>query len=539
MVLITDELDPVCHALLEEAGHEVVVLTEYTPQELAEHVRAAHGWITRSGTAITADLLGAAGRLQVIGRAGVGVDNIDLDAATRRGILVCNAPRGNTLSAAEHTCALLQATARQVPQAARSLQSGAWDRTTFAGTELHSKTLGVIGVGKIGRAVAERMKAFEMDVLGYDPYLSEEVMERLAPTFVSKEELLRESDFVTVHTPLNDETHGLLGAEELAQCKAGAYVVNCARGGIVEEAALLEALEAGHLRGAALDVYSEEPPSGRLRALIEHPRVVATPHIAASTGEAQEKVARRTARQVIAALAGEAVSSPVNGLGLKMAAQPEARPYLRLADCLGQMASQLGTGRLQALTVGCYGEVPLEYAEMLRVAVLRGVLHHQGLDAPVNLINAPTLAEERGLHVKEERAQAAGSFTRLVEVKARFEDGDEDGIENGQTRSVAGTIFDGSDPRLVRVDTHDLELRPEGALLFYRNEDRPGMLAAVGQVLAEANVNIASLALSRPADGDGAPALTAISLDDPITDDVLQHIAAIDGVKDVRTVEVE
>jgi D-3-phosphoglycerate dehydrogenase len=536
VVLITDKLDPVCHRLLEEAGHEPRVHTDASTAELAEHAREAHGWITRSGTTITAELLEAAEHLQVIGRAGVGVDNIDLEVATRRGILVCNAPRGNTLSAAEHTCALLLATARQVPPAARSLLEGAWERKRFAGTELFEKTLGIIGVGKIGRRVAARLESFEMEVLGYDPYLSDEVMERLPPTFVTKEELLERSDFVTVHTPKNEETRGLVGEAELATCKEGAFIVNCARGGIVDEAALLGALERGHLGGAAVDVYPQEPPSGASRGLIEHPKVVATPHIAASTGEAQEKVARRTARQVIAALEGEAVSSPVNGMGLRMAAQPEVRPYLRLADVLGQVASQLSAGRLRGLTVGCHGEVPPEYAEVLRVAALRGVLAHQGLDGPVNLVNAPTLAKERGLRVKEERdPDAPGSFTRLLEVEAVFEDAPGGGDE---TRSVAGTLFDESDPRLVRVGTHDLELRPEGSLLFYENEDRPGMLAAVGRILADANVNIAALALSRPADGAGGPALTAISTDEAITGAVRDQVAATEGVEGVRAVEV-
>jgi D-3-phosphoglycerate dehydrogenase len=536
VVLITDVLDPVCHELLEEAGHTPRVVTDAGPEELIEHVRGAHGWITRSGTDITADLLDAAEDLEVIGRAGVGVDNIDLEAATRRGILVCNAPTGNTLSAAEHTCALLQATARQVPQAVRSLQGGAWERKKFSGTELHEKTLGVIGVGKIGRAVSERMEGFEMEVLGYDPYLSDDVMERLVPEFVTLGELLERSDFVTVHTPRNDETMGLIGADELARCTPSAFVINCARGGIVDEEALLEAVEAERLRGAAVDVYSEEPPQrDELSALIEHPKVVATPHIAASTGAAQEKVARRTARQVIAALKGEAVSSPVNGMGLRMAAQPEARPYLHLADGLGQVASQLGRERLRALTIGCYGEIPPEYTEVLRVAMLRGVLGHQGLDAPVNLVNAPMLAEERDLRVREEREQAPGSFTQLVQVTAEF--------EGGETHRVAGTVFDGGvegrTPRLVRVGSHELEMQLDGSMLFYRNVDRPGMLAAVGQILAEADINIASLALSRPSGGrGGAEALTALRVDDPLTPDVIDQVAAMDGVKGVRAVEV-
>ncbi len=527
-VLITDAVAPVCARLLEEHGFTPHVQLGRAPEELTEHVRRAHGWIVRSGTQVTANLIEAAENLKVIGRAGVGVDNIDLEAATRRGILVVNAPDGNTISTAEHTCAMLQALARRIPQANASLRSGAWNRKAFAGSELHGKTLGVVGVGKIGRAVARRMQGFEMEILGYDPVLSEEVAARLGVTLVALDALIARSDFITVHTPLNDATRALLDAEALAACKRGVRIVNCARGGIVDEKALLDALEGGHVGGAALDVYSQEPPPPALEALLRHPHVVATPHIAASTEEAQAKVARQVTEQVIRALEGEAVGTPVNGLALRMAAQPEVQPYLLLADRLGQVAAQLADGHVQQFAVRCHGILPHRYTEVLALAALKGVLSRWA-EQPVNLINAPVLAEELGLHVREERDTAPGSFTSLVEVEV---------ATDGGRRRVAGTVFGGSDPRLVRIDDFGLEVRPEGRLLFYRNADRPGMLARVGHLLAEAGVNIAALALGRTA-GRGSMALTAISIDDAVPPHVLRQVEAIDGVEHVQTVHVE
>lgn len=531
-VLITDSINPAGHALLEEAGLTLDVLTDYTPDELVEHVRTASGWIVRSGTTVTAELIEEAENLQVIGRAGVGVDNIDLEAATREGVLVCNAPGGNTISTAEHACAMMQATARQLPQAYASLRSGKWERKSFAGAELYEKTLGIIGVGRVGRAVAERMQSFEMDVLGFDPVVSKDVASRLGVRLVGLEELLRESDFISVHAPLNNETRGLIGADELALCKPEAILVNCARGALVDEEALVRALDEGQLGGAALDVYSEEPPPESLRPLVEHPKVVATPHIAATTGEAQAKVARQTAQQVIAALRGEAVRSPVNGMGLKMAAQPEVRPFLTLADRLGQTVTQLAEGQIEHLTVACYGERVGDYAEVLTLAALKGALGPWAGE-PVNLINAPILADELGLRITETRDNAVDGFTNLVEVTAES--------DTGESQRVAGTVFRGGDGqddvRLVRLGEHDLEVRLDGHFLFYRNADRPGMLARVSGLLAEANVNVAALTLGRTGER-GQMALTALRVDDPLPEGVLEEVAAVEGVEGVRAVEV-
>ena len=525
-VLITDSVDPVCIDMLEQSGVRANVQLKKTPDELREFAAGAEGWIIRSGTRITADLIEAAPGLRVIGRAGVGVDNVDLEAATRKGVLVINAPDGNTISTAEHTCAMLMSLARRIPQANHSVREGKWDRKTFTGSELFEKTLGVVGVGKIGRAVAERMKSFGMKIIGYDPVLAADVARRIGLELVSLEEIYDQSDFITIHTPLNDATRGLFNRDTLARCRKGVRIVNCARGGIIDEEALFEALENGHVGGAALDVYSQEPPPASLEKLLRHPLVVATPHIAASTEEAQEKVARQVTEQVILALRGEAVATPVNGLAIKMASQKEVQPYLRLADRLGQIAGQLSDGHIKRITVRCSGEVARQYAEVLTIGAVKGVLG-RWTSEPVNLINAPFLAEELGLRVEERRETARGNYLNLIEVS----------VESEQERqTVAGTIFGSEDLRIVRIDDFWLEVRPEGHLLLYRNVDRPGMLSSVGAILAESNINIGALALGRT--GKGSMALTAISVDERIPENVLERIQALQGVESVRFVSV-
>ncbi|MEX0821247.1 MAG: phosphoglycerate dehydrogenase [Rhodothermales bacterium] len=525
-VLITDAVDQVCIDMLEDNGIEADVQLKKSPDELLKLAAGADGWIIRSGTTITSELLDAADNLKVVGRAGVGVDNIDLDAATRRGVLVINAPDGNTISTAEHSCAMLLSLARRIPQANRSLVDGRWDRKVFTGSEVYKKTLGVVGVGKIGREVAERMAGFGMKVIGYDPVVSSETAERFGVRLVELDELFAASDFITVHTPLNDATRGMLRAETLATCKTGVRIVNCARGGIVDEADLLEALESGQVGGAALDVYSQEPPPASLEKLIRHPNVVATPHIAASTDEAQEKVATQITEQVINALNGEPVQTPVNAMAIKMAAQPEAQPYLQLADRLGQIVAQIGDGSVRSITVRCRGDVARRFSEVISIAAVRGVLSHW-ISEPVNLINAPLLAEEMGVNVTEEREAASGGYTNLIEIDLAVGD---------ERRVVAGTIFDRDELRLVRMDDYWLELRPEGRLLFYRNVDRPGMLASVGSILARNDINIGALALGRAE--KGSVALTAVSVDEEVSDEVAKEIAGLDGVEQVRRVQL-
>ncbi len=525
-VLITDPVDAVCIDMLERNGIHADVQLKRSPEELRELARGASGWVIRSGTRITSDLIEAGEKLVIIGRAGVGVDNVDLEAATRRGILVINAPDGNTISTAEHTCAMLLSLARRLPQAHSSLQAGQWDRKPFTGLEVYEKTLGVVGVGKIGRAVAERMKAFGMRLLAFDPMLSQETAERIGVELVSLDALFAESDFLTFHTPLNEATRGLLGRENFARCKPGVRIVNCARGGIVDEEALLEALESGRCGGAALDVYSQEPPPPYLERLLHHPNVVATPHIAASTEEAQEKVAVQITEQVIMALQGKPVLTPVNGAAIRMASQREVQPFLKLADKLGRVVGQLGEGAVKRLTVRCSGDVPHRYADVLSVAAVKGLMS-LWRSGPVNLINASMLAQEMGLKVEEQRGSDAGAYTSLVEVVLERDSG---------VHRVAGTLFGGEDVRLIQVDDYTLEVKPTGRLLLYQNIDRPGMLASVGAALAEAGVNIGALALGRK--DKGSLALTVVSVDEAIPEAVIGRIAAIPGVESVRFVTV-
>lgn len=525
-VLITDPLSPVALELLAEAGLEADVRLGLAPDDLPAAASGAHAWLIRSGTRITADLIAAAPELRVIGRAGVGVDNVDIGAATRRGILVLNAPDGNTISTAEHTCAMMLALARQIPAAHRSTSEGGWERKRFAGAELAGKTLGVIGVGKIGRAVAERMQAFEMRVIGFDPVLSPEAAERIGIQLRDLEDIFTESDFITVHTPLNDATRHMLSAETLARCKRGVRLVNCARGGIIDEHALLAALESGHVAGAALDVFTEEPPGAPLATLLRHPHVVVTPHIAASTGEAQEKVAVQVVEGVIDALAGRPVLTSVNAGAIRAGGQPEARPFIALADRLGQLAAQLTPEHVDRVIVRCSGDTARRFAEVLTVAALKGIMGHLS-DGPVNLVSAPLLAREAGLRVEDQRVSEPSDFTNLVEVILETASG---------ALEVKGTVMGREDLRLVEMDGFRFEVRLEGHLLFYRNVDRPGMVAAVGALLAEHGINIAALALGRSAPGEVA--LSAFSVDEPVPEAVLAGIAAIKGVDDVRQVHV-
>lgn len=525
-VLITDPIHPVCEQLLRECAMEPVVAVDLAEKDVASLIPTVEAWIIRSGTSITEDLIERARCLRVIGRAGVGVDNVDLDAATRKGVLVLNAPAGNTISTAEHTMALLLALSRRIAAASMSLRSGEWNRKAFTGTELFGKTLGIVGAGKIGKAVAERARAFGMHILAYDPVLAPEVADGIGISLVPMDTLLEESDFITVHTPLNTSTRGLIDAEALSKCKSGVGVINCARGGIIDEIALLEALNSGLVGGAALDVFTSEPPSRELHELLSHDRVVATPHIAASTSEAQEKVARQVTEQVIHALRNEPVSTAVNLSIGSSDMRPEIRPYLSLATRLGVFVSRLMVGRVKRILVGCRGEMLQPGAALLEVAVLKGFLSTLST-SPVNYINAPILAREAGLHSGYETHPVETGFSSRLDVEVLTDEG---------SIQVSGTVFGENEPLLVRINEFRLEVRPEGVILLYRNNDRPGMLASVGAVLARNHINIASLALGRKMKGEDA--LTAINVDENVPDQVLEEIRALHGIFDIHAIEL-
>ncbi len=526
-VLITDKLDPACAQLLRQSGYEVDDETGRSAEQLQDAADGAVGWIVRSGTQITPELINAAPALRVIGRAGVGVDNIDLTEATRRGVVVINAPEGNTVSTAEHACAMMLSLARRIPEANRSMRDGEWDRKRFVGTELYGKTLGIVGVGRVGRNVAERMSGFGMRVLGADPVVSPDVAKESGVELVTVDELVAQADVISLHAPLTSSTTGMFDAELLGKCREGVLIVNCARGGLIDESALFDALESGHVGGAGLDVYSNEPVGESLRALIGRPDVVCTPHIAASTAEAQQKVAVQVTEQVVRGLRGEPVATPVNASAIRLSSRPEVKPFVSLAETLGRIVARLNAPHaIKRVTVCGAGDIPRTAREVLTVGALAGVLGEL-LDDRVNLVNAEALADEAGLPVHSDSVSTAENFHHFVEVLLDTD---------GGPRSIRGAMFGDSDARIVALDGYEMELRPAGTLLFYRNVDRPGMLAAVGAVVAEANVNIGAMVLGRK--DPGSPALTVMRLDEPLDARELARLGGIEGLEDVRQVNI-
>jgi D-3-phosphoglycerate dehydrogenase len=419
---------------------------------------------------------------------------------------------------------MLLSLSRNIPQANASLQRGEWDKKSFVGTELQGKTIGIIGLGKIGREVAHRCQSFGMITIGCDPVLASDVAAKLNIGLVTLETIYERSDFITVHTPLNDETRGLIDDSVIARCKQGVRFINCARGGIIDEGALQRGLESGKVAGAALDVFLVEPPLKH--PLLANPRVIATPHLGASTDEAQEKVARQIAVQIADMLKERGVVGAVNADVVQMSLRQDIKPFVSLAEKLGSLAAQLAGGTLKRITVTTAGPSVTQSGELISAAVLKGVLSHH-LSEPVNLINAPVLAREMGVVLSERKEADGGSYTQLITVE----------YESAQGKRVAaGTVFGNSHPRIVRVDEYYLEILPEGNLLFYRNIDRPGMLASVGAALAAAGINIAGLALGR--DNPGERAVTIVNIDSQIPPGVLMNLEKIEGVFEVKQVRL-
>jgi len=481
-ILIADPLEESGLDILRAAGAEVVVLAAADRPRLAELLPEFDALVVRSATKVTRDLLAAGKRLRVVGRAGIGVDNVDVEAATERGVLVVNAPTANLMSATEHTLALLLALARKLPAADASMKRGEWDRKTYVGSELQGKTLGIIGFGRIGQRVAARARAFEMDVLAFDPFLDPALATRLSVRPLALDELLAAADVVTFHTPLTQETKHLLDARRIAAMKRGALVVNCGRGGVVDEVALLAALESGHLGGAALDVYEDEPTQ-RLD-LVRHPRVVATPHIGAQTHEAQERIALETARTLLAALGGAMPESAVN---LPFASQGRrTEPFLKLGAKLGRLAVALLDGPLARIEVELAGGES-DLVAPVAVAALKGALEPALGDA-VNLVNAERIAAGRGIVVARSSRTEPADYPQLVRVRAS---------SGAASVELAGALVGGGDPRVVEVLGYRLEFRPVGRILLLENRDVPGVVGRIGTVLGGAGVNIADIHLAR------------------------------------------
>ena len=492
--------------------------------DLSEQIGAYDAIVIRSATKLTADLIERADRLKVIGRAGVGVDNVDVEAATRRGIVVANAPESTVTSAAEHAIGLLVALARHIPQAHAELKQGHWERSRYGGIELADKTLGVLGFGRIGQQVARRALGLQMHVLAYDPFVAKERFRELGVTRVETvAEVYQAADFLTLHLPLTDETEGSIGADAFAEMRDGVRIVNAARGELVVEDALLEALGSGKVAGAALDVFSSEPYSG---PLLELDNVVVTPHLAASTEEAQDRAGLIVAQQVAAALEGALVTNAVNIPTIRAEDLELLGPYIPLAAKLGRLAMELAEGRAEAIELSYYGGLGAYDTRLLTVAALNGAFQGRS-DVPVNYVNAPLVAAERGIDVKEERRRSSRDFTNLIRVRVRADDSEQ---------TAAGTTI-GNDHRLWLVSALGFELEMELAesMVFFRYDDVPGVIGKVGTLFGEFGVNIANMAVSRTR--RGGKALMALSVDNPAPPELVERFRG-EGFDDVRFVDL-
>lgn len=524
-VLISDELAP--EGLAVFARHPSLEIDDrpgLSPSDLIRIIPEYDGLVIRSGTKVTADVIAAADRLKVIGRAGVGVDNVDVPAATRRGIVVMNTPGGNNVTTAEHALSLLLACARLIPQANASLRSGKWERTKFTGTEVTGKTLGVIGLGNIGRIVADRARGLQMKVIAHDPFVTEET-KPLGTDLVPLDELYARADFITVHVPLTADTRHLIDATAIAKMKRGVRIVNCARGGIVDEAALAEAIATGQVAGAALDVFEAEPPAAD-HPLVTLPQVVATPHLGASTGEAQVNVAIAIAEQIAAFLDHGTITSAVNMPALTAEQREFLGPFLSLGEKLGSLAFQLANvgadahaGAPVAVAVEYSGDVVEQPTQAVTAAVLRGLLVPI-LGDELNYVSAPALARERGLRVEETTAGKPSDFRNRVVVRVRF--------SSGVDHLVAGAVFGHGVGRLVKLDDFFLEAVPEGHILMLYNRDVPGVVGKVGTLLGANGVNIARLELGR--ERIGGRAVSLFHVDELIPEAVLAELRKLPEV---------
>jgi D-3-phosphoglycerate dehydrogenase len=524
-VLVIDAIAPEGIAYLVERGFQVDQVAKPSAAELQARLGDYEAIITRSSTAVTPALLEHAPRLRFVGRAGVGVDNIDVEACSRRGIVVANAPYGNVVSAAEHTVGMLLALVRRIPLAHESLKRLEWDRSIY-GAELFRKTAGIIGLGKVGSRVAARLRGFEMEVLACDPYIPERRAHDLGVRLTDLDRLLRAADVITLHVPLTGETTNMIAAGELARMKPGVRLVNCARGGILNERDLLDALQSGRVAGVAVDVWSEEPPRGEVvRALIAHPRVVVTPHLGANTEEAQVNVAVDVARQLAAFRDGDLVEHAVNIPAGDPAALQELRPFLGLAERLGRFSIQLDPENLERVDVVLGGQIGQRDPELLTRAVLVGLLDPITAGV-VNLVNARMVAAERSLEVSVTAEEGGAGYANLLTVTTHTRQG---------RKIIAGTVFDGT-PRIVRLRDLHIDFVPEGSILILSYEDRPGMVGKIGSVLGRHNINIASMHVGRRE--KRGRAIVVLLLDEDLPPDVMAEVGGEVQAEFARTIRL-
>jgi D-3-phosphoglycerate dehydrogenase / 2-oxoglutarate reductase len=522
-VLITDSLSQQGIDILTEAGYEVLDRKGLTGQELLDTIADCEALIVRSGTQVTPEVLAAGTKLIAVGRAGVGVDNIDIDAATRQGVIVMNTPEGNTISTAELTMAMILALSRNIPQAQASLVGGEWERKSYKGTELHGKTLGVIGLGRIGRAVARRAAGFGMKLVGYDPFIVTSGG-KLEIEMAGLADLIKTSDYITVHTPLTDETRAMIGADEIATMKDGVRLINCARGGIYDEAALAAALESGKVAGCAVDVYTAEPPTGN--PLVGAPNVVCTPHLGALTDEAQQNVAEQVAQQISEVLAGRPARNAVNMPRIEADALEAVLPYAGLAERLGRAVVQLWDRPIKEVRVSYAGEFadgPLDYVTASLLKGMLGVL----MEGPINTVNAPLIARDRGVRVSEVTSSQSHDFANLITVEV---------IDGDESFLVSGAFFGKKDPRIVRINNFHVDVVPDGYIIVCENKDAPGVISYVSTILSEHKCNIANMTVGR--DVQGGRAATVINIDGAISAEVIAAIKASPIIFDAKLIRL-
>jgi len=515
-VLISDKMDPNAAKIFEERGCDVDVITGETPEELIARIGDYDGLAIRSSTKVTKAVLDAATNLKVVGRAGIGVDNVDIPAASAKGVVVMNTPFGNSITTAEHAIALMFALARQIPEANAQTQEGKWPKNDFMGVEVTGKTLGLIGAGNIGSIVASRALGLKMKVVAYDPFLTPDRAVEMGVEKADLETLLAKADFITLHTPLTDETRNILSAANLAKTKKGVRIINCARGGLVDEVALAEALDSGQVAGAALDVFQTEP--AKESPLFGKPNFICTPHLGASTTEAQVNVALQVAEQMADFLVNGGVTNALNMPSLSAEEAPKLRPYMKLAENLGSLVGQLAHGNLVKISIEREGAAAELAGKPIEAAVLAGFMRQYS--DTVNMVNAPFLAKERGLDVRSVRHEREGAYNTLIRVTVGTDTGD---------RSVAGTLFGADAPRLVEIFGVGIEAELAGNMLYIVNEDAPGFIGRIGTLLGENAINIGTFHLGRRQ--AGGEAVLLLSVDQPIPQDVVRTACALEGVK--------
>lgn len=522
-VLVSDSISELGIAKLQEQA-QVDVKTNLTEVELVDIIPEYDALIVRSATKVTRPIIEAGQKLQVIGRAGVGVDNIDVEAATERGVIVINAPEGNTISAAEHTIALMTALARNIPAASLSLKAGEWKRSTFMGVELYEKTLGVIGIGRIGSEVIKRAKAMGMNILAYDPYISVERAEKLGITLTSPENIYRQADFITLHTPKNKATFHMIGEEQIAMMKDGVRIINCARGGLIDETALCAALQSGKIAGAALDVFEEEPAVAN--PICALPNVIVTPHLGASTQEAQINVAVQVAEQVISVLSGEAPLTAINVPSIPPETMSEVKSFLPLLETLGSFYAQVFGGQVDAIDLFYNGEIANYTVAPLTTSFLIGFLS-TFLEDTVNAVNAPVLAKQRGIKVREVISTSVENFTSLVTVKVK---------QGAEEHTLAGTLFNNNDMRIVQIDKYRIEVIPSRFMLVTNHMDVPGVVGNCGVILGEENINIAGMQVGRQS--IGGEAVMVLQVDSTVPESTIAKVQNLEGMFSVKFVQL-